>query len=513
MSEIVDSAIKKATKGTTLILAGTVAGALLLLVNKILIVRNTTKEELGTYTLAVAIVSVLALIATLGVHEGIARYVSLFLAKDNAGEADSRSRAAIRIAIASSVIAGFTLYFGSGFLSSLVFKNPALIMPLKIISVSVPFFVMTQILNAILRGHGMITPKVCFIDIGIPLFFLFLLGGILLLNMSFISILYAYLFSIIFGFIAVGSYGYRNIGLNPFRLRNARRQGELLLFSLPLLIGIVMAMIMKWMGILMLGGCAGPKAVGVYEVSSSLSLLMMIPLAALEYAFLPVAGTLHGRGQSEELKRTYQVLAKLVFSATVPIFFTLFLFPEAVITTLFGERFNDAAPALRVLSCGFLFHSLWGPNGILMVVIGMPKEISSVSIFGAVLNIVLNCILIQFYELGIMGAAIAIAGTYVGLNIVVSTVIYRKAGIQPFTAAYLKSIMSAVFCMSFILILRDYLPRYVWLIPFYLLLFILGYGFALLITRSMDIEEITIIKGIIARIKANGSPLRGRNHV
>jgi O-antigen/teichoic acid export membrane protein len=266
---------------------------------------------------------------------------------------------------------------------------------------------------------------------------------------------------------------------------------------------------MKWTGILLLGACSGPKASGVFEVSSSLSLIMMIPIAALEYAFLPVAGKLYGRGRSDEVQRTYQVLTKVIFSATVPIFIVLFLFAQSILTILFGSRFGDAAPVLRILSCGFLFNSLWGPNGILMVVIGMPKEITFVSIFGGLLNIVLNFVLIKFFRLGTTGAAFALAGTYVGLNILVATIIYVKTGIQPFTRAYVKTITCASLSASFIYMLFSRISFRAWLIPIYLLAYMVVYGFSMVVTTSIDIEEIAIIKALVAQLKTRKRPLVG----
>ena len=160
MSEIIDISIKKAVKGTSLILSGTVVSALLLIAIKILIVRNTTKEELGAYTLSVAVASVLAFIATLGVHEGIARYVSLFLGRNQSDDADFMSWAAIRISLVSGSITGLLLYFFADFLSLSFLRSAELVRPLRIVSFSIPFFVMAQTLNAILRGHGIITSKV-----------------------------------------------------------------------------------------------------------------------------------------------------------------------------------------------------------------------------------------------------------------------------------------------------------------------------------------------------------------
>jgi O-antigen/teichoic acid export membrane protein len=507
MSEIVETSIKKAAKGTTLILAGTVFSVLLLITTKILIARNTTKEELGAYTLAIAVVSVLGLIATLGVHEGIARYVSLFLGRNNPAEADSRSRAALQINLVSGIIAGIILYLCADFLSLSVFKSVELAQPLKILSLSVPFFVIAQVLNAILRGHGIITSKIYYIDVGIPLYFLLLLSGTILLNMPFLSILYAYVFAIILGCISIGSYGYSKIRLNPFYLCKTQQLYELLRFSFPLLLGIFMSMIMKWAGTLMLGRYAGAKAVGIFDVSNSLSMLLLFPLASLEFVFLPIAGSLHGKNQSYELARTYQVLTKWVFSVTVPAFFILFLFPEQTITLLFGERFKEAAPVLRILSFGLLFHSFWGPNGIIMVVIGMSKEISSISIFGAVLNIILNYILIKRYELGIIGASVATIGTYIALNVLVSIIIYRKANIQPFTIPYVKAIVCATIT-TLVMFIFSLLPQPAWLLPLYALIFVIAYVFLLIVTKSIDAEDISLIKAMIARIRVKQGSLK-----
>ena len=508
MSEIVDTSIRKAVKGSTLLLAGTVLSALLLISTKILIARNTTKEELGTYTICIAVASALSLIATLGVNEGIARYVSIFLGKCDIAEADFRSRSALQINLISGVLASLALYLCADFVSISVFESKALAQPLKILSLSVPFFMMAQALNAVLRGHGIITSKIYYIDIGIPLYFILLLSGVFFFDMPFLSILYAYVFAVVLGCISIGSYGYSKIRLNPFHLYNTRKRYELLRFSFPLLIGIFMSMIMKWTGTLILGRYVGAKAVGVFDIGNSLSMLLLFPLAALEFVFLPIAGSLHGKGQSYELSRTYQVLTKWVFSVTVPAFFILFLFPDRTITLLFGERFMEAAPALRILSFGLLFHSFWGPNGIVMAVIGMAREISYISLFGAIVNIVLNYLMINFYALGIIGAAIASLGTYTALNILASVIIYKKTGTHPLTTSYIKAILSAALMGFVINLISGVLPPYPWLVVLYFSIYCIGYATLLIITHSIDAEDISFFKVMVEMAKTKGRALK-----
>ena len=142
-----------------------------------------------------------------------------------------------------------------------------------------------------------------------------------------------------------------------------------------------------------------------------------------------------------------------------------------------------------------------------MVVIGMSKEISSISIFGAVLNIILNYILIKSYELGIIGASVATSGTYIALNVLVSIIIYRKANIQPFTIPYVKAIVCATIT-TLVMFIFSLLPQPAWLLPLYALIFVIAYVFLLIVTKSIDAEDISLIKAMIARIRVKQGSLK-----
>ncbi len=500
MSVIIDNSIKKAAKGTVIVLVGTVVSSLLLFGIKVLIVRTTTTDELGAYTLTVAVVSILTLVATLGIHEGIARYVAIYLGSNNRPDADSLSRTALRIVFISGVVAAGTLYLSADLLAIVVFRNVELAHLFRIAALSIPFFVLLHTLGAIMRGHGIVVSRIYFMDIGIPLLFAVSLCGIYYWRLPFISIMYAYVASIVVVCLFMVGDSYRKIGVAPFSLAESLPSGELMRFSLPLLIGIVMAMVMNWADVLLLGRYTGSKTVGIYDAGSSLARLLQFPLNALEFVFLPIAGELHARGQSDELSRTYQVLTKWVFFLTFPIFMILFTYPEQIITFLFGARFIAAVPALRILACGYLFHTFWGPNGILMVIIGMSREISLVSVLGAIINIAANYLLISWYAQGIVGAAGATIATYVALNLLVSYIIFRKTGIQPFSRSYLKSIAGAVCVGGIFFLVSDSLSFSIWFLPLYLVFIATGNGLTLLLTKSIEREDVSLLKTVLTRV-------------
>jgi O-antigen/teichoic acid export membrane protein len=66
MSEGVYSSLRIAAKGAALVFAGMLASQALWFVTRLLIAKNLSKEDLGIYSLIVAIVSIIAPLASLG---------------------------------------------------------------------------------------------------------------------------------------------------------------------------------------------------------------------------------------------------------------------------------------------------------------------------------------------------------------------------------------------------------------------------------------------------------------
>jgi O-antigen/teichoic acid export membrane protein len=498
MSERVNSSLKTAVKGTTIVLAGSVVSLLLWFSSKVLIVRSTTKEEFGIYSLAVAVVSVLAMLAAMGLPEGVARFVSIRLGEGNRGEADSVSVTALRISFVSGIGFYIVLFLFSSPVSKHIFYMPQLAPALRVISVFLPLTILSNIIGSILRGHNIIGPKVLFLDVGQPLSLLLFLGAFLLLGLPFISILYAFTLSMAAVLLFMGIYTFKRLGLNPFSASLGRAK-DLLKFALPLLFSGLAGLVMMWTDTLMVGRYLDAVNVGVYNVSVTLVRLLIVPLSAITFVFMPLAGAMYAKEQHSELNRTYQVLTKWTFFATLPIFFVLFFFPEMTITTLFGERFVTSSPSLRILSLGFLFHTFLGVNSMLLIVMGMSRAIMNISFFAAFLNIVLNYVLIKHLGMGIEGAALATAISYVALNVVTSAVVYKQSRMHPLTAKYLRPVVGSAGVGLLVYLLAKSLPLHLWMMPLYLVLFILCYLLSLILTRSIEKEDIALFDAVRER--------------
>jgi len=499
MTQELDASLKSAVKGTTLIFAGMVAGNLLWFAIKILIVRNTTVDEFGLYSLAITIPTILAALAALGTGEGTVRNITAFLGQDKREDADSLARASLHINIISSAAAGILLFLLAGILARYVFYKPEIAAPLQVLACTVPLFTLIAILGNILRAHGHVRHKIYYQDLGHPLYFIGFLAIVLLTGFTFLKLIYAFTFAVALVFVSLSSYEYKKLGIPPLPLGKGHHYKELLIFSLPLLIAGISGLILDWTDTIMLGRYTPPESVGIYNVSISLARLMVFVLGAMGFVFLPIATEMHAREQKGELKRTYQILTKWVFAATFPLFFVLFFFPEMTIAFLFGWDLVAASVPLRILAAGFLFHVFMGPNGLTLMALGMTRTIMKITMLGAALNVILNYVLIKRLGLGVIGASTATLVSYVIINISNSYILYRESGIHPFTFKYVKPVIGASVIGLIILIMVKKVFFAWWMMPVYFILFIGGYGASLLLSRSLDSDDIALFESVLKR--------------
>jgi len=500
MSEVIKSSLKSALKGTTLVFLGMFSSSVLWFVIKVLIARSTTKEEFGIYALVVAIVSFVSMISCLGLQEGVPRYISIYIGKGSRQDAETIHRSALQLGLFSGLFVSALIYALAGFAANNVFYKPEIVKYLRVLSPYVFLFVMSQILSNILRGYGNIRAKVYYIDIGQPLYFVLLLGIFLFSGFPFISIIYAYLFSIAMVFISVSSYAYRKLRLGLKDVRSGDMKRKLLIFSGTILVSSLMVLLFNWTDTLMLGRYVEIETVGVYNIAVALAYALTLPLAAIGFVFMPIAGDLHGKGLHDELKRTFQVITKWGFAATLPLFFVLFFFSEMSITFLFGERFLGAALPLRLLAICYLIQGSFGASGHVMLVKGMSKELMNVSIFGALLNVALNYVLIKHMGLGVVGAAVATMLSYTIIATSSFVLLFRKTGIHPFTPKYLRPVAGSALIGAVIYAVAKSLPLYFWMLPLYFTLFIIGYIVSLILTRSVDKEDLEMFDAIARRM-------------
>ena len=500
MSEIVNQSLQKIAKGTGIIFIGTIIGMLLGFVGRVILVRYITQTEYGIYSLALVIISIFATISTLGLSEGATRYIAYFRGKNEEGKVRGIISSSIKIAFVASILLAVISFFISDFISTSIFHAPALSTPLKIFSIAIPFTVLINVFIAIFRGFDRADAQVYFNNILRPVLYLLFLIAVVLFGLSFLGVVYAYVLSIAVTCVVFVIYLMKKY---PLSIRNGSTvtnpmTKELLIFSVPLLAVSMLMMVMSWTDTLMLGYFKTPDVVGVYNAALPLASLLSMITVSVSFIYVPIISQLYSKNQIEEVRRSYAILTKWCFMGGLPLFFVLFLFPDVVLNLLFGSRYVGAAVALQFLAFGFFLNASIGFAYSTLVVLGKSKFLMWTFVISAIINIILNMVLIP--PMGIIGASIASALSVIVGKILNTIKLYNFFKVHPFTKNYLKISGLLVMFLFVFYILRNLVIMSFWMFVALFSLFLVAYVLSVLFTKSFDEEDIMILLTIEKRL-------------
>jgi len=207
------------------------------------------------------------------------------------------------------------------------------------------------------------------------------------------------------------------------------KYSEILKISIPLMFAQSVQFIMAWTDKLMLGNMMGSDEVGIYFTAFKLSMFASIALMAINSIASPKFAELYGKKDFDGLKKVAHQSTKMIFLATLPLVVLFFSFPEFLLG-IFGEEFKVGVTAFIYLSIGKLISSLSGSVGNLLQMTGKQVIFMNVLFFGAIINVLLNFLLIPKY--GINGAALASMISLSTWNLTMVYFVKREFGFYTF---------------------------------------------------------------------------------
>ncbi|WP_457754645.1 flippase [Thermococcus sp.] len=492
MSEA-SQALQRIARGTGIIFIGTVISMLLGFISRTLIARQYTVLEYGVFNLALTVIGVGSIIATLGLTNSLPREVAFYREREP-DKINNLISTAMSLVAMSSVLTVMAIVISRSEIADALTRTETsyqlLKDALKVISLALPFSVLTSTVISATRGFGRVRERVYFQNIIYPVIWTSVVIVLVALNLPFLDIFRAYVLAqfSVFALLLLEIKRVRLFNIKPSIDMNLGK--HLIVFSIPLMFTGILSFIMSWTDTLMLGYYKGSEVVGIYNAASPLARLIPLFLNSAAFLYSPMASGLYARGKLEEMKRVYQVLTKWIFMLTLPIFSVMFLFPEATIRFLFGSKYLEAALSLQILALGFMFHTFLGLNGLSLIVIGDSRFIMVSSLVSAGLNVLLNALLIPSY--GLEGAAMATTVSYFAGNILSSIRLYQRTRIHPFSSNYVKPLIISFLLLGIIRSLKLKVPS-IWHAILILAIFLAVYFLLILISRSIDKEDIELL--------------------
>ena len=202
---------------------------------------------------------------------------------------------------------------------------------------------------------------------------------------------------------------------------------EWLRVSLPMFLIAGMNFIANRTDILMIGAYLGPEETGIYEVATRVAGLVTFGLSAVNAMIAPMISELYSADRHQDLQRIVALAAKGIFAFTAIVSAGL-IFAGPYLLSIFGKDFGMSYTPMIILVGGTTVSALSGSVGFLMTMTKHQREASVIIGVSALLNIILNALLIP--TIGLVGAAASTAVTTVLWNLAMLVFVQRRLNIN-----------------------------------------------------------------------------------
>lgn len=488
--------------GAEIFFAGLILSKLLAYVFRLIIARLGV-EYYGAFSIALAVVGMLTVIAVFGLDIGVLRFMSRHV-----GNQKTENRifvSAFKVTSFLSVLLMFLLIFFSDTIAS-VFNEPLLSSILKVLALSIPFDSVRSLLIAAAKSFRkvqyelyskellgnllLIIFTLIFIYAGLELF------GVALAYVLAMAISAVYLFYLLHRFR-------KHIFQIPEKERNcAMGTRHLVSFSWPLVFSALIIFLMTWVDSIILGLLKDSYAVGLYNAAApSAKLILMFPQAIMVLFIPALAGLVLQRTQKsrDEASRITSFIAKWNMMIMLAVLGFFIIFGKQFLALFFGVQYAQASSALVILSFGLFFAGLYyGPREMLYI-LKQTKAVLIITLAGLLANIFLNILLIPKY--GINGAAFASSSAYILMAVFMASYCQHKSGIGQFRFPLFKLLLAIMPPILIILYLYRSVGHSLLSALFYALLFFLLFLLFLILLRAFGKEDIRLIKTIKGQIR------------
>jgi O-antigen/teichoic acid export membrane protein len=205
------------------------------------------------------------------------------------------------------------------------------------------------------------------------------------------------------------------------------RTSDWLRVSLPMLMISGSLIILNRTDVIMVGAMVGSAEAGIYAMSSRIAALIVFGLTAVNTVIAPVISRLYAEDKLQELQVSLMMAAKGILLMVAPVSIGIVVWGQSLLE-LVGPDFTAGYVPLVVLCVGQSVNALAGSVGILLNMTGHERTSARVYAGAAVLNIVLNLLLVPAF--GMTGAAIATALTTITWNVILIRYVRRTLGLR-----------------------------------------------------------------------------------
>jgi len=398
------SILNQLAKGTGIAFLMGTAGYFLMFFFKLIAARYFGPEEFGLYEMTNTIMMLVVMISIFGIPAGIPRYIPRYENKNEPKLLRGYLRFAIFLPLFVSILLSIALFIFAPSLNNFFNFPEEFTTFLRIISLVVPFRVLSQVFQQIFLGKNKVFYRFIGNDFIEKILLLISISLVYFLNLSLTYLVFFLAVTIFLVFI-----------LNTFLLKTRisfQKSEEIkydnknwLSFSAPLFLTSFFVFVINWSDNILIGKFLDPRSVGIYAIIFSIATFTTFFRRIIVKILLPVTTKHHTLDNNQGVDYIYKKASSWIFISSSFIFTTIVLLGQDFLKIVYGNDYSSGFMSLVIISAGLLIFTSFGINEPMLIMHKKTKSIFGIEATSATINILLNISLIPI--LGISGAALS----------------------------------------------------------------------------------------------------------
>jgi len=413
--------------GTGLALGIRVLGVGLGYASEVILARMLSAGDYGIYSLVIAWITLISLVALLGMHHAVVRFIPEYITREDGGRLRGIIYGSLGVALSLGVAIALA---GTVILLLWDRSHPIAGLNVWLLGVwMIPLFALMRLawnvavaLRRVVAAFG--PPQVVQ-----PVLIVLILAGFVLLGHPGGALAAITAAGVARLLILLWQGGLLKRGGLPipatsgpiFDLRIWMAVGA------PLLLFDMFSIILRQADLLMIGVLMSPADAGIYGAALKTTGQTIFLLASVNAVIAPMLSSMYAKKDMAGLQRLLYMAVHLSFWPAL-IFVAALIFLANFILGLFGPAFLAARTPMIILGIGQLFNAGTGVVISLLIVTGYHKTATKVYGVSAGLYLILAYIGIHFW--GLIGAAVATALIMALWNIWLSILAYKRLGLH-----------------------------------------------------------------------------------
>ena len=431
---------RRLLSGSTWAFGGKVGATAMGVITNGLLARMLSPQDFGAYFLAFSIVSVGAVIGSLGLPKTVVRFIAEQMVFSQAGRAKRAIYTALKLGVlGTSLVSLGYLLLGGELVGKYLFHSPALVAVTGLIAGWMAISVMQEIMAEVFRGFHDIRAATLLGGLatggksGGLIMRAMLLACVALLwstsgqtdlrTIMLASVgsgIASALLAVLFLYRRLSSLGDRGAE-KPISAKDSLRD------AFPILIiSLTSFVLLSSADLWILGVFRSQAEVAVYGAAARLVALIAMPLLITNLVLPPIIAEMYAEGKTARLERTIRSFSTISGVPALLLLTVFVLLGGPIMGLVYGSYYQSGTVVLALLSVGKLAAVWSGSCGAVLQFTGNQKSMLWVNLLTSPLFIVGALLVVRDY--GPVGVASMTAAVMVLQNVVLVLVAKRKTG-------------------------------------------------------------------------------------